>query len=127
MCGFNPFSSQLDSISVKHTALSLISVILKRALKTIEHCLNKEMWQESGVYTATAMEEFVRLFREALSKVGTGAGFGLCREVSRAFLTAVTGKHTRWKRQFQEHRGQVWDEMHCRGWGAPGTSSLIRS
>ncbi|KAF0880051.1 NPA1P protein, partial [Crocuta crocuta] len=58
----------LDSISVKHTALSLISVILKRALKTIEHCLNKEIWQESGVYTAAAMEEFVRLFREALSK-----------------------------------------------------------
>uniref|UniRef100_A0A8C9KLM5 URB1 ribosome biosis homolog n=1 Tax=Panthera tigris altaica TaxID=74533 RepID=A0A8C9KLM5_PANTA len=59
----------LDSISVKHTALSLVSVILKRALKTIEHCLNKETWQESGVYTAAAIEEFVRLFREALSKV----------------------------------------------------------
>ncbi|XP_029794526.1 nucleolar pre-ribosomal-associated protein 1 [Suricata suricatta] len=58
----------LDSISVKHTALSLISVILKRALKTIEHCLDKEAWQESGVYTSAMMEEFVRLFREALSK-----------------------------------------------------------
>ena len=33
------FSSQLDSVSVKHTALSLVAVILKRALKTIEHCL----------------------------------------------------------------------------------------
>ncbi|XP_003797152.1 nucleolar pre-ribosomal-associated protein 1 [Otolemur garnettii] len=59
----------LDSKSVKHTALSLISVILKRALKTIEHCLNKETWQESGVYTAVMMEEFVQLFREALSKI----------------------------------------------------------
>lgn len=67
----------MDSISVKHTALSLISVILKRALRTIEHCLNKETWQESGVYTAATMEEFVRLFREALSKVGAGDGFGL--------------------------------------------------
>ncbi|XP_008575455.1 PREDICTED: nucleolar pre-ribosomal-associated protein 1 [Galeopterus variegatus] len=59
----------LDSKSVKHTALSLTSVILKRALKTIDHCLNKEMWQESGVYTAVLMEEFVQLFREALSKI----------------------------------------------------------
>nr|XP_012301892.1 nucleolar pre-ribosomal-associated protein 1 isoform X4 [Aotus nancymaae] len=59
----------LDSTSVRHTALSLISVILKRALKTIDHCLNKEAWQESGVYTAVMMEEFVQLFREALSKI----------------------------------------------------------
>ncbi|XP_054556286.1 nucleolar pre-ribosomal-associated protein 1 isoform X2 [Talpa occidentalis] len=59
----------LDSKSVKHTALSLLSGILKRALKTIEYCLNKEAWQGSGVYTATMMEEFVRLFREALSKI----------------------------------------------------------
>ncbi|VCX39316.1 unnamed protein product, partial [Gulo gulo] len=59
----------LDSKSVKHTAFSLISVILKRALKTIDHCLDKEAWQGSGVYTAALMEEFVRLFREALSKI----------------------------------------------------------
>nr|XP_010955140.2 nucleolar pre-ribosomal-associated protein 1 [Camelus bactrianus] len=58
----------LDSKAVKHTALSLISVILKRALKTIDHCLNKEAW-ESGVYTAAMMEDFVQLFREALSKI----------------------------------------------------------
>ncbi|XP_055273360.1 nucleolar pre-ribosomal-associated protein 1 [Moschus berezovskii] len=58
----------LDSISVKHTALSLVAVILKRAVKTIEHCLNKEAWRESGVYTSAMMEDFVRLFREALSK-----------------------------------------------------------
>uniref|UniRef100_A0A452ERG4 URB1 ribosome biosis homolog n=1 Tax=Capra hircus TaxID=9925 RepID=A0A452ERG4_CAPHI len=59
----------LDSVSVKHTALSLVAIILKRALKTIEHCLNKEAWQESGVYTAAMMEDFVQLFREALSKI----------------------------------------------------------
>ncbi|XP_002929391.2 nucleolar pre-ribosomal-associated protein 1 isoform X1 [Ailuropoda melanoleuca] len=59
----------LDSKSVKHTAFSLISVILKRALKTVDHCLNKEMWQGSGVYSAAVMEDFVRLFREALSKI----------------------------------------------------------
>ncbi|XP_013359577.1 PREDICTED: nucleolar pre-ribosomal-associated protein 1 isoform X2 [Chinchilla lanigera] len=59
----------LDSTSVRHTALSLISFILKRALKIVDHCLNKEAWQDSGVYTAGVMEEFVQLFREALSKV----------------------------------------------------------
>ncbi|KAK2490694.1 hypothetical protein MC885_003320 [Smutsia gigantea] len=59
----------LDSKSVKHTALSLVTVILKRALKTIDYCLSREGWQESGVYTTTMMEEFVQLFREALSKV----------------------------------------------------------
>lgn len=75
ICGFSAFfSSQLDSTSVRHTALSLVSVILKRVLKTIDHCLNKELWQESGVYTAVMMEEFVLLFRDALSKVGTGPG-----------------------------------------------------
>ncbi|XP_006983601.1 nucleolar pre-ribosomal-associated protein 1 isoform X1 [Peromyscus maniculatus bairdii] len=58
----------LDSIPVRHSALALISVILKRALKTVEHCLDKEVWQDSGVYTAEMMEDFVQLFREALSK-----------------------------------------------------------
>ncbi|XP_007939478.1 nucleolar pre-ribosomal-associated protein 1 [Orycteropus afer afer] len=59
----------LDSKSVKHTALSLISAILKRASKNIDYCLDKEVWQESGVYTSVMMEEFVQLFREALSKI----------------------------------------------------------
>jgi hypothetical protein len=72
---------------VRHTALSLISFILKRALKTVDHCLNKEAWQESGVYTAGMMEEFVQHFREALSKVGTGPGLG--------FPTDLTIHHSR--------------------------------
>ena len=75
---------------MRHTALSLISVILKRALKTVDHCLNKEVWQESGVYTAVMMEEFVQLFREALSKVGSDRVW--------AFLPDLT----RWKRPFWE-------------------------
>ena len=75
VCGLHSlFSSQLDSVSVKHTALSLVAVILNRAFKTIEHCLNKEAWRESGVYTAAVMEDFVQLFREALSKVGPEPG-----------------------------------------------------
>ncbi|XP_076974949.1 nucleolar pre-ribosomal-associated protein 1 isoform X3 [Tamandua tetradactyla] len=59
----------LESISVRHTALALLSIILKRALKTIDYCLNKAAWQDSGVYTPVMMEEFVRIFREALSKI----------------------------------------------------------
>ncbi|XP_008066646.1 nucleolar pre-ribosomal-associated protein 1 [Carlito syrichta] len=59
----------LDSKAVRDMALSLISFILKRALKTVDHCLNKEAWQDSGVYTTGMMEEFVQLFREALSKI----------------------------------------------------------
>ncbi|XP_012587730.1 PREDICTED: nucleolar pre-ribosomal-associated protein 1 isoform X2 [Condylura cristata] len=59
----------LDSKSVKQTALSLLCGVLKRALKTIDYCLSEEAWRGWGVYTAAMMEEFVRLFREALSKI----------------------------------------------------------
>ncbi|XP_054569412.1 nucleolar pre-ribosomal-associated protein 1 [Eptesicus fuscus] len=59
----------LDSKSVRHTALALLLFILKRALKTIDFCLSSEAWQGPGVYTAAMMEDFARLFREALSKV----------------------------------------------------------
>lgn len=53
---------------------------MKRALKTVDHCLDKETWQDSDVYTAEMMEEFVQLFREALSKVGAGLGLSFhCR------------------------------------------------
>ncbi|CAK6442115.1 unnamed protein product [Pipistrellus nathusii] len=59
----------LDSTSVRHTALALLLFILKRALKTVDFCLSSEAWQGPGVYSAAMMEDFVRLFREALSKV----------------------------------------------------------
>ncbi|KAM5335146.1 nucleolar pre-ribosomal-associated protein 1 isoform 2-T2 [Glossophaga mutica] len=59
----------LDSTAVRRTALGLLSAILRRALKTIDHCLSAEAWPEPGVYAAPMMEDFVRLFREALSKV----------------------------------------------------------
>lgn len=77
------FFFQLESISVRHTALALLSIILKRALKTIDYCLNKVAWQDSGVYTPVMMEEFVRIFREALSKVGLETRFDLSRNVLR--------------------------------------------
>ena len=111
-CGFTSFSSQLDSKSVKHTALSLISIILKRASKTIDYCLNKGAWQESGVYTAAMMEDFVRLFREALSKVGPGARLGLCLQGSQASTP-------------EGPRGRVRSEG--KGLGCSWDSGLIRT
>ncbi|XP_023681933.2 nucleolar pre-ribosomal-associated protein 1 isoform X1 [Paramormyrops kingsleyae] len=54
---------------VKHTALSLVSFILRRAQKNIEHCLDRAVWQRSELYTAAVMEDFVQQYREALSKV----------------------------------------------------------
>ncbi|NXG73591.1 NPA1P protein, partial [Baryphthengus martii] len=59
----------LSSIVVKHSVLSLISMILRRALKNIEHCLNEETWQKSEIYTPSMMQEFVQLYREAISKL----------------------------------------------------------
>ncbi|XP_063062000.1 nucleolar pre-ribosomal-associated protein 1 [Engraulis encrasicolus] len=54
---------------VQHTTLSMASFILKRALKNIEHCQDKSVWQCSDTYTPAMMEEFVQLYREDLSKV----------------------------------------------------------
>ncbi|XP_048837200.1 nucleolar pre-ribosomal-associated protein 1 [Brienomyrus brachyistius] len=54
---------------VKHTALSLLSFILRRAQKNIEHCLDRAVWQRSELYTPAMMEDFVQQYREALSKV----------------------------------------------------------
>lgn len=91
---------------MRHSALALISVILKRALKTVEHCLDKEVWQDSGVYTAEMMEDFVQLFREALSKVGVGPSLSsLCIPLH----------------QIQKREGPSWE----RGVGAIGVSSQL--
>lgn len=54
---------------VKHTTLTLLSSVLRRANSTIDHCLNEELWQKSEIYSSTVMEEFAQKFREALSKL----------------------------------------------------------
>ncbi|NXW05576.1 NPA1P protein, partial [Fregetta grallaria] len=59
----------LPSTVVKHSILSLVSMVLKRALKNIEYCLNEETWQKSEIYTLSMMQEFVQLYREAISKL----------------------------------------------------------
>ncbi|NWX15708.1 NPA1P protein, partial [Aegotheles bennettii] len=59
----------LPSTVVKHSVLSLVSMGLRRALKNIEYCLNEETWQKSEIYTLSMMQEFVQLYREAISKL----------------------------------------------------------
>ncbi|XP_068281432.1 nucleolar pre-ribosomal-associated protein 1 [Nyctibius grandis] len=59
----------LPSTVVKHSVLSLVSMILRRVLKNIEYCLNEETWQKSEIYTLSMMQEFVQLYREAISKL----------------------------------------------------------
>ncbi|XP_030057993.1 nucleolar pre-ribosomal-associated protein 1 isoform X2 [Microcaecilia unicolor] len=54
---------------VKHTVLSLMSSILRRAQKNIDHCLNEEIWQKSAIYAPALMVEFAQKYREALSKL----------------------------------------------------------
>ncbi|XP_010583629.1 PREDICTED: nucleolar pre-ribosomal-associated protein 1 [Haliaeetus leucocephalus] len=59
----------LPSTVVKHSILSLLSMVLRRTLKNIEYCLNEETWQKSEIYTPSVMQEFVQLYREAISKL----------------------------------------------------------
>ncbi|XP_021404256.2 nucleolar pre-ribosomal-associated protein 1 isoform X2 [Lonchura striata] len=60
---------KLPSTEVKHSILSLMSMVLRRALRNIQHCLSEETWQRSQIYTLPAVQEFVQLYREAVSKV----------------------------------------------------------
>ncbi|XP_073718907.1 nucleolar pre-ribosomal-associated protein 1 isoform X1 [Misgurnus anguillicaudatus] len=58
----------LPNLVVQHTTLSLLAFILNRAQKNIEYCLDKTVWESSDIYSPAMMEEFVQLYREALSK-----------------------------------------------------------
>uniref|UniRef100_A0A6J0TW72 Nucleolar pre-ribosomal-associated protein 1 n=1 Tax=Pogona vitticeps TaxID=103695 RepID=A0A6J0TW72_9SAUR len=71
VCNKAMFTQGLNiaSKTVKHTILSLISTILKRALKNIEYCLNEKIWEKSEIYTPSFMQDFVQQYREALSKL----------------------------------------------------------
>ncbi|KAF4103830.1 nucleolar pre-ribosomal-associated protein 1 [Onychostoma macrolepis] len=59
----------LPNLVFQHTTISLLAFILKRAQKNIEHCLDKTVWESSDIYSPAVMEEFVQLYREALSKI----------------------------------------------------------
>ncbi|XP_067849273.1 nucleolar pre-ribosomal-associated protein 1 isoform X2 [Heptranchias perlo] len=53
---------------VQNTTFSLLAYVLKRALKNIEHCLSEQVWQNSEIYTSSAMVDFAQQYRETLSK-----------------------------------------------------------
>ncbi|XP_069616946.1 nucleolar pre-ribosomal-associated protein 1 isoform X2 [Ranitomeya imitator] len=54
---------------VKHTVLSLMSSLLKRAEENINHCLKEDVWQTSDIYTPATMADFAQKYREALGKL----------------------------------------------------------
>uniref|UniRef100_A0A8C6X862 URB1 ribosome biosis homolog n=1 Tax=Naja naja TaxID=35670 RepID=A0A8C6X862_NAJNA len=71
VCNKAMFTQGLNiaSKTVKHTIFSLITTILKRALKNIDYCQNEKIWEKSEIYTPLTMKEFVQQYREALSKL----------------------------------------------------------
>ncbi|KAM3934667.1 nucleolar pre-ribosomal-associated protein 1 [Leptodactylus fuscus] len=54
---------------VKHTVLSLMSSLLKRAEQNLIHCLKEDVWQKSDIYTPATMADFAQKYREALGKL----------------------------------------------------------
>uniref|UniRef100_A0AAR2KM73 Nucleolar pre-ribosomal-associated protein 1 C-terminal domain-containing protein n=1 Tax=Pygocentrus nattereri TaxID=42514 RepID=A0AAR2KM73_PYGNA len=58
-----------QGLKVKQLTLSVLVFILRRAQKNIEYSLKRPVWDGSDSHSPTSMEEFVQLYREALSKV----------------------------------------------------------
>ncbi|KAG2457173.1 NPA1P protein, partial [Polypterus senegalus] len=58
----------LDDKIVKHTTLSFIAFLLRRAEKNIDYCLSQEFCSSSDHYCKRVMEDFVQNYREALCK-----------------------------------------------------------
>ncbi|XP_062314220.1 nucleolar pre-ribosomal-associated protein 1 isoform X1 [Osmerus eperlanus] len=59
----------LANTVVQQTTLSMVSFVLKRAHKNIQYCLDKTVWETSDIYTPAIMDDFVQLYKEALSKI----------------------------------------------------------
>uniref|UniRef100_A0A8C4SW97 URB1 N-terminal domain-containing protein n=1 Tax=Erpetoichthys calabaricus TaxID=27687 RepID=A0A8C4SW97_ERPCA len=59
----------LDDKIVKHTTLSFIAFLLRRAEKNIDYCLSEEFCSRSDHYCKRVMEDFVQNYREALCKM----------------------------------------------------------
>uniref|UniRef100_A0A673W779 URB1 ribosome biogenesis homolog n=1 Tax=Salmo trutta TaxID=8032 RepID=A0A673W779_SALTR len=53
----------------RHTTLSLMSFLLKRAQRNMELCLDRSVWLASDLYSPATMEDFTQQYREALGKV----------------------------------------------------------
>ncbi|XP_056613383.1 nucleolar pre-ribosomal-associated protein 1 [Triplophysa dalaica] len=102
----------LPNVVVQHTTLSLLAFILKRAQKNIEHCLDKKVWETSDIYNPAMMEEFVQLFREALSKILPDTlsiiskWQSLSKEKVDGAKTANTEQQQEDKKRIEEKRGE---------------------
>ncbi|XP_061575705.1 nucleolar pre-ribosomal-associated protein 1 [Cololabis saira] len=59
----------LANSTVQLTTASMMTFILKKANKNMEHLLDKSVWRRSDVYAADAMEELVQQYRETLGKI----------------------------------------------------------
>lgn len=53
----------------QHAILTVMAFILRRAQKNIEHSLKRPVLDSFDAHNLNANEEFVQLYREALSKV----------------------------------------------------------
>ncbi|XP_044141849.1 nucleolar pre-ribosomal-associated protein 1 [Bufo gargarizans] len=71
VCNKNMFTQGLNVPNkiVKHTILTLMSSVLKRAEQNINHCLKDDVWQKSDIYTPATMADFAQKYREALGKL----------------------------------------------------------
>ncbi|XP_073524409.1 nucleolar pre-ribosomal-associated protein 1 [Phyllobates terribilis] len=71
VCNKTMFTTGLNAPNkiVKHTVLTLMSSLLKRAEQNINHCLKEDIWQKSDIYTPATMADFAQKYREALGKL----------------------------------------------------------
>ncbi|KAF5902994.1 nucleolar pre-ribosomal-associated protein 1, partial [Clarias magur] len=59
----------LRSVVGQHATLTVMAFVLRRAQKNIEHCMERAVLDNVDGHGVNAKEEFVQLYREALSKV----------------------------------------------------------
>lgn len=59
----------MHSVVGQHATLTVIDFILRRAQKNIEYSLKRPVLDGFDAHSLNTSEEFVQLYREALSKV----------------------------------------------------------
>uniref|UniRef100_A0A8C5F3U5 Nucleolar pre-ribosomal-associated protein 1 n=1 Tax=Gadus morhua TaxID=8049 RepID=A0A8C5F3U5_GADMO len=59
----------ISNTAVQHTALSMMSFVLRRAQKNIDFLLDPALWESSEAYTLDNMEPLVQQYRETVSKI----------------------------------------------------------
>ncbi|XP_056466290.1 nucleolar pre-ribosomal-associated protein 1 [Gadus chalcogrammus] len=59
----------ISNTAVQHTALSMMSFVLRRAQKNMDFLLDPALWESSEAYTLDNMEPLVQQYRETVSKI----------------------------------------------------------